>query len=182
MPQTVIQKTGQPVAVAGQLSDSMDTIDVVSRFSQEASAAIQFGCAVQSGTVRSGVKNMATSNDNIEGVSVFGYNHVPGSSGDIDTTNKGLKPNAGLKILRKGRIWVLIDPSITLITPYADRPFARYSANGGNTVLGAFSNVSDGGHNTDLSRIGVFTSGLFTAADGTSLIAECEFDFTNRNS
>ena len=52
--QTTINKAGQPVAVAGQLSDNGEAVDVVSRFNEEASAEIAFGVAVKPGSSRRG--------------------------------------------------------------------------------------------------------------------------------
>jgi hypothetical protein len=63
-----------------------------------------------------------------------------------ETSDIIFKQGASMSILTKGRIYVTMDASITVVQ--GDPVYVRYSANGGNTQLGAFSNASDGGHNT----------------------------------
>ncbi len=182
--QTTVNPAGQPVAVAGQLSDNQEGVDIVSRFNAEASANIAFGLAVAPvGTqIRDGVINMAGSGDVVEGVNVWGFNHMPGSNGDLDQTSTppGLRPKAGLQVIQRGRVWVVVDAGVTSIVPNIDRAFVRYSANGGNTVVGAFSNATDSGHNTDITKQAIFRSGIFLSADGVTKIAELDVDFVNK--
>lgn len=181
MSQTSVSSTGQAVGVAGQLFDNAEVVDVVSGFSEEASAQIPFGVGLKQGAADQGVLNMAGSTDVVAGISVFGYNHMPanaaGTIGDLGTT--GLLPKAGLQVLRKGRILALLDAGVASVA-VGDRAYVRYSANGGNTVLGAWSNATDAGHNTDMTKVGVFVSSMSTAADGTSKLAVLEVDFTNK--
>ena len=96
---------------------------------------------------------------------------------ETDSTGAGVVPAGRLNVLRKGRVWVVIDQSITTITPFSDRPYVRIATSGANTTLGAFSNVSDTSTSQDISKQAIFTSAVVTAADGTK-IAELEVDFT----
>jgi len=174
MSQTSINKAGQPVAVAGQLSDNGEAVDIVSRFN-DAATEIPFGTGVKASTSKHGVIQASASTDVTEGIVVWSRNHQPGTNGDLGTT--GLKQNAGLQILRKGRIWAQIDAGVVTITPYTDRGYNRCVSNGGNTVLGRWSNASDSTNSIDNTKQTQFVSGLQLAADGTK-IAELEVDFT----
>lgn len=183
MSQTVVQPTGQPIAVAGQLSDNQEAPNIVSRFNEEASAALQFGIGVKPGTARDGVKLPSATSSVIEGINLFGFNHLPGASGDLDqsSTPPGVKSKGSLKILQGGRAYVLLDASgISSIAPNVDRGYCRATTNGGNTVIGAWNNADDSGHMVDCTKQSIFRSGLFTSADGVSKIAELEVDFVNK--
>jgi hypothetical protein len=182
MPQTTINKAGQPVAVAGQLSDNMEGVDVMSRFSAESSNQIPFGTGVKAATSLRGVLQPTASTDRIEGVVKWGANHFPanaaGTIGDLGTT--GLLPKSGFGVLRRGRIYAYLDPGLSSITPYTDRGWCRCTVNGGNNVIGAWSNAQDGTNNIDCTTGTQFVGPLFTSADGTTKIAELECDFTNK--
>lgn len=175
--QTVINPEGQPAAIAGMIADSNDITDVVSRFSEEASAEIPFGYGVVQGTATQGVKLPSGSGDIPVGVNVFGYNHMPGTIGDLGTT--GLKPKAGLQVLRQGRIWVQLDQDVTTIAPNTDRTYLRYSANSPNLSPGRWAKAADSGHTIDLTKVGVFVSGAVAFADGTKG-AVASFNFVNK--
>jgi hypothetical protein len=183
MSQTSINAAGQPQGVAGQLADNAEVVDVVSFFSEESSAEIPFGVGVVAGSDEQGCLLPSGSGDVCVGVSVFGLSHLPansaGTSGDLGSS--GLLPNAGLQVLRKGRILAYLDKSVTSITPYSDRPFLRYTADGTtNPQVGAWGKETDSGKNTDMSKCAVFVSGMFTSADGTTKCAVMEVDFTNK--
>jgi hypothetical protein len=168
-----IQKYGQSVGVAGQISDNGEGYDIVSRFNLGA-IDIPFGVGVAANTTkRNACQALATSGDTFMGVNVWGMNHTLDIVGG-DLEAGGLKQYAGLQVMQAGRIYVVIDPSITTIVANVDRAFVRYSTNGGNTVIGAFSNVSDAGHNLDITKLAIFRSGIFTAADGSTKIAELQ--------
>lgn len=175
--QTVINKAGNPVAVAGQLSDNGEGVDIVSRFSEESSAELAFGTAIKPGTALRSVKKLTAITETVEGFSVWGFNHSPGSSGDLGTT--GLKPKAGLQVIRKGRLYVVVDPSVTSITPYIDRAHIRAVANGGDNVIGAVNKAADGITTIDSTKQVQFVGALMLAADGVTKIAEVEVNFTN---
>lgn len=179
--QTSVNKAGQPIAVAGQISDNNDVTDIVSRFSQEtsASAVIGFGLGVKPGAARDGVRILTASTEIVTGLTVLSFNHSPGATGDLDQTLGGLKPNSGLQLMKGGRMYAQIDAGVTSIAPNVDRAYVRCVSNGGNTVIGALSNASDSTNSIDCRGQILFTSNIFTAPDGTK-IAEVEVDFTNK--
>lgn len=187
MSQTSISSTGQAVGVAGQVFDNAEVQDLVSLFNT-GTASIPFGCGVvvdTSDASGQGCKLPSGSGDSVAGVSAYGANHQRSSStdgsgnpeGDLDGT--GLKQYAGLSVMRKGRILVLLDSGVTSISPFVDRGYLRYSANGSNTQPGAWAKAADSGHTIDMTAQSVFVSPLFTAADGSSKVAVLEVDFTN---
>jgi hypothetical protein len=184
--QTSINKAGQPVGFPGQLSDSMEGVDVVSRFNQEAAAQMPFGIGVKPGTVRDGVKLPAAQADVIEGIVKWGANHMPanaaGTIGDLGAT--GLLPKAGLEVVRRGRMYVVVDPGIAAgagaITPYVDRGYCRAVVNGGNNVVGAWTNAADGVNTIDCTKQVQFVSDVRLAADGVTKMAEVEVSFNNK--
>lgn len=61
-----------------------------------------------------------------------------------ETTDLLFKQGSALSLLTKGRIYVFSEADVV----QGDAVYVRYSANGGNTELGGWSNASDGGHNT----------------------------------
>ena len=175
--QTSINKAGQPAAFAGMLSDNSDN-DVVSRFSAETVTEIPFGAGVQFHTVARSCKLLA-SGGVLMGVSVWGANHMPGTGGDLGTT--GLKPKAGLQVLRRGRIWALVDKATTSIAAGTDRGYCRYTADGvTNPDVGAWAKADDSGKTLDATKQTQFFSGLFTAADGVTKIAELDVNFNSK--
>lgn len=181
MSQTAVNPAGQPAAVAGQITDNQEGMDIVSRFNAETALNIDFGLGVAPGTERNAVKVMA--NGECEGISVQDFRHSPGVSGDVDQTSAlpGLKPKAGMQILRRGRIWLRLDKSVTSVTPYVSRGYCRYTADGTtNPLVGAWAIADDTGKTKDCTKQVQFVSGIFTAADGTSHIAEADVDFTNK--
>lgn len=181
--QTSINKAGQPVGFPGQLSDSMEGVDVLSRFNQEAAAQMPFGIGVKPGTVRDAVKLPAAQADVIEGIVKWGANHMPanatGTIGDLGAT--GLLPKAGLEVVRRGRMYVIVDPGLAVgaITPYVDRGYCRAVVNGGNNVVGAWTNAADGADTIDCTKQVQFVSSVFLAADGVTKMAEVDVDFVN---
>lgn len=180
MSQTSINPAGQPIAVAGQIADNSKVRDVLSRFNGEASSCIGFGLAVKPGTNDHEVKLPSASSSVIEGVVKWGANHTPGASGDLDqtATPPGLKPHAGLELLRRGRIWAQIDADTAIAAPGVTRAYCRFETDGAsNTLVGTFRHTDDS-HVIDTRKQAIFMSGVRVAADG-SKIAELEVDFTN---
>ena len=176
MSQTVISASGQAIGVAGQIFDNAEVQDTISGFSEEVSAEIAFGTGVVHGTNDQGVLIPTLITDKTMGVVVWGMNHQVGANGDLGTT--GLKPKAGLQVMRKGRVLVQLDVGVVSVTPYTDRAFLRFAASGGNTVLGRWGKSTDAG-NIDLTAAAVFVSSIQTFPDGTKG-AVLEVDFTNK--
>ena len=179
-PQTSINPAGQPIALAGQLAETREACDIVSRFSEESSTCIGFGLGVKPGTGEQGVKLPSATSDKVVGLVKHGFNHTPGVTGDLNqtATPPGLKPKSGLELVRRGCVWAQIDVGISAITPNVDRGYVRAAANGGNTLVGALSNADDSGKMVDCRGQILFVSGVKYAADG-SKIAKVEVDFLN---
>ncbi len=179
MSQTSVSLAGQSIAVAGQISDNSPLDGIVSRFSQEtsASAVIPFGTAVKPGAARDGVRILTAIAEKVEGLVVWSANHQPGSNGDLDQTLGGLKPNASIQLMRQGRMYAVIDPSVSSITPYTDRGFVRAIANGGDSVIGALRTNADGSDTIDCTEQIQFVSGIFLSADGVTKLAEVDVNF-----
>jgi hypothetical protein len=178
MSQTSINPAGQPVGIAGMDYDSGEGKDVVSFF-VEGSTSIPFGCAVQQGSTEKSGKVLDGSGNTVIGINVWGYNHMPGTDGDLDTT--GLKTNSSGQLGRRGRFLVPIADGITIAVN--DRAFASFETFGANTVPGLWSNAQSAGHFIDLTKVGVFRSGNFTvpnATGGSTVVAVLEVDFTNK--
>lgn len=182
MSQTSVSLAGQAIAVAGQLSDSNPNDGVVSRFSQETSpsAVILFGVAVKPGSKRDGIRILTAISETVEGLTVQGFNHLPGATGDLDQTLGGLKPNAGLGVMRQGRMYAVVDPLLSSVTPFVDRGFVRALVNGGNNIVGALTNAADGSNTIDATKQIQFVSQIFLSADGVTKIAEVAVDFVNK--
>ena len=180
--QTSINKAGQPIGVAGQLSSMQEGSDIASRFQGEATAVMPFGIGVKPGSTFRKVLLPTAQNSVIEGIVLHSMAHVPGVTGDLDQVSGGLKPNAGLDLLRRGRCYVVVDASVQSITPFTDRGFCRIAANvgTGDLVIGAWRTAADGADCVDCTTKVQFISPLFTAADGTTKIAEVQVDFVNK--
>ena len=179
--QTSIAQAGQPQAVAGQVSQAMEGMDIVSRFNAETVTCLAFGTGVKNGTNDHECKILTANSETVQGVVKWGKNHTPGATGDVDqtATPPGLKPNAGIELMRKGRIWVAVDTGVTSIAANVDRAYCRCASNGSNTKIGYWSNASDTTYSIDCTKMAVFVSGLRYSADGLK-IAELEVDFTNK--
>ena len=117
MPQTSVNPAGQPQAVAGQVSQAMEGMDIVSRFNAETVTCLAFGTGVKNGTNDHECKILTANSETVQGVVKWGNNHTPGATGDVDqtATPPGLKPAAGFGLVRKGRVWVAVDAGVTSI-------------------------------------------------------------------
>jgi hypothetical protein len=179
MSQTSINPAGQPYAIAGLDADSGEGKDVVSWFN-EGTTEVAFGCGVVQGTAEKGGKAVSGSSDVCIGVNTFGYNHMPGTGGDLGST--GLVQYAGGQAMRRGRIWVPIAVGATIAVN--DRAYLLFESDAGsNTMPGVWSNANTGSHYIDLTKVGVFRSTgqtAPTATGGGATIAILEVDFTNK--
>ena len=88
-------------------------------------------------------------------------------SGDTNGTPGPAKGEA-VTLARKGLMWVEVEATVA----QGDRAYVRYAANGGNTMIGVFSNTSGTGL-IDMTNQGVFIEG--GASGGVALL---EFDLT----
>lgn len=174
---TSVPAAGQTAAFGGLIADNGDN-DIVSGFNED-TGQIAFGTGVaQSSSDTKGVKNMSSS-ATLKGIAVFSYMHAPGTFGDLGTS--GINPGEDVRVMRRGRCWVELDPGVSSINPFVDRGYCRYSSDGTNTQIGAWTNSSsESSTNTlDCTRQVVFVSGIIVAPDGSN-IAQVECDFTNR--
>lgn len=170
------------IAYAGLIADAAWVLDAKTLISAESSAQIPFGVAVAfkpSPTYDTDATMPANSTDKLAGILIAqpGYartftepepDGTSGTSGELGAT--GVLPGAVLAVLRKGRIWVKVEDGCAV----GDRPFVRYSANGGNTQLGAFRSTDDSGHAIDARKLGQYLTSC--SAGG---FAQLEVDFTN---
>lgn len=168
--QTTILPYGQPVAFAGQCTHKEDSTTAVSK---EASVNIQFGLGVKPGTKVKEMLLPTASSSVLLGILLQNQVYAPGTFGEVDqtSTTKGVIPNTLGEVLKHGRAWVIVDAD-TSITPNVTRAYWRFETDGGsNTLVGTFRH-SDDGHVVDVRKQVLFTSGIFTAADGATKIAE----------
>lgn len=187
MSQTTVSAGGQSIGIAGQLADTGEGQDIVSGFNKETTAQIPFGFGlrVQPGSngdaflLPTGFSTVA---GDVAGLSVFSFNHARAGVADSggafagDMGGSGLLPNAGLQVLRKGRAYVPVQANVLA----GDRAFCVGIATGSLTAgLWAGSGYGASYH-IDCTRQGVFRSGTYTAADGTTKVAILEVDFTNK--
>lgn len=175
--QTSIPRSGQSRAIAGLIADASDN-QIVSAFNAEAAAVIAFGLGVVNPGNEREAKLPAGGGDIFMGVNVFDFEHQPDTGGFdlVSGASGGIKPKGALKVLREGRIWVVCDPNIGAVTPYADRAHLRHTVNGPANKVGAFVNAADGGNTIDLTKLIVFVSPVITAADGVTKIAMVEIE------
>lgn len=187
MSQTTVSAGGMAIGVAGQLADS-GPHDVLSGFN-DASAQMPFGFGVRASSEERGYI-LATGFSNVvavDGVNLFGHNHIKIGAADAvgayagDLGASGLLENASLQVLRKGRVMVPVEAAVTR----GQRPWCRGVATG-NVSAGIWRGADlnnaplSASYHVDCSRQGVFTTASFTAADGTTLVAVLDCDFTNR--
>lgn len=197
MSQTTVSAAGQAIGIAGQLADTGEGQDIVSGFNMESTSQMPFGFGirVQPGSNGDGFL-IATGFTNgvgcdVAGVNVFSFSHnragVADSSGNYsgDMGASGLLPKAGLQVLRKGRVLVPVEIAVVA----GDRPWCRGIATGTSSSAAMVGIWSGTGYNSgsngssylvDCTRMGVFRSGTYTAADGTTKVAILEVDFTSR--
>jgi hypothetical protein len=192
MSQTSVLAGGQPIGVAGQLADN-GPFDIVSGFN-EATTQLPFGFGVRQGTSRdmyilpTGTSGGAVP---VVGLVSHDFDHSPAGvvdsagnySGDLGAS--GLLQYAKFGVARKGRFLVPVEASPSV----NDRAWCRSVATGGgvSSMRGIWRGSPQGtpplsgSYHVDCSNNGVFRSTAFTAADGTTLVAVMEVDFTSKN-
>lgn len=184
MSQTSVTAGGMAVGIPGQKYDTGPE-DVVSGFSQEASAQIPFGYGlVQSPNVADGyfLPTGVSGAMEIVGLSVFSLAHMKAGAVDAagvyagDLGASGLLPKAPLQVARQGRYLVPVEANVRV----NDRAYCRVTATGAFTP-GSWAGTNYGGsYVRDCTQQGVFRSGTFTAVDGVTKVAVLEVDFTNK--
>jgi len=193
MSQTTVSAGGQPIGFAGMVADS-GIHDIVSGFSQEATNPIPFGVGLRAGTSPDGYL-MPTGFSivlPIEGVSVFSFDHNrvgtvdPNGNFSGDMGASGIVPKGNLQVMRKGRILVPVEGTVRRGDPAFCRGIATGASSNGN--IGIWSGTGYGAmslgvpaspsYHVDCTKAAQFRSGSFTAADGSTLVAVLEVDFT----
>lgn len=182
--QTTVSAGGQPIGVAGQIADSSDVRDIVSGFSQEASNQIPFGFGVMKGPTPDGyvLPSGASGTMEVVGLSVFSLYHGYAGAAASDGSNSGdmgasgLLPLASLEIGRKGRYLVPVETAVR----NGDRPYCRVVSTGALSNGAWVGSNLGGSYVRDCTAQGIFRSNTYTAADGTTLVAVLEVDFTGK--
>ena len=186
MSQTTISAGGQARGDVGELADSMPAV-VDSGFNEDA-VEMPFGVGVRLGTSEryyrlptgfSGVNP-------IQGVLLRRANYqqritLPNGQTIGDFGGSGLLQNAPLNLLRKGRVIVPVESTVTLGHGGWCRGIATGSASQGTWLGAARGGAGPLGasYHVDASKQTVFRSASFTAADGSTTVAVLEVDFTN---
>lgn len=187
MSQTTVNAGGMSIGVPGQIVDS-GPHDIVSGFN-DASAQMPFGYGLRDSTAAklyllptgfSGVHP-------IVGINVHSLDHVKAGAADAagnfagDLGASGLLENAQLQVGRKGRYLVPVEAAPTV----GDGAWCRGVPTGSLTA-GSWRGAARGAagplgasYHVDCSKQAVFRSGSFTAADGSTLVAILEVDFSN---
>jgi hypothetical protein len=130
-------------AFAGMLGDSKPA-DILSR-ALGGSVNVGFGLMLEYGatptTEAAPLADGATLGD-LVGVTVHRHTQDRASL----TGTHGITPNSTMDLLRKGRVWVVVEEAVTP----GDAVFVRHTA-AGLEVKGAFRNDADGGDAVDIS-------------------------------
>lgn len=185
MSQTSVLAGGAAIGVAGQLIDSMEGRDVVSGFNKD-TQQIPFGYGVMKFGDVDGrgyqLPTGASGTMEVTGVNAFSYYHNRAGSADPngnfsgDMGSSGLLPNASLQILRRGRVLVPVESTVQP----GDRAFCRVVATGALSQGSWIGTNLGGSYVRDCRAQGIFRSGTYTAADGTTKVAVLEADFTSQ--
>jgi hypothetical protein len=134
-----------PIGFAGQLADTLDN-DVLSYVSAEVSLEMPFGIMVAKGTGDfDGILPVSSGSVPV-GVLVHAHVYDNGPNGELGTL--GLKPKTALNILRRGRIYVLVEEAVVAL----DRAYIRYAAGSGGSQLGTFRKSADSATALDVTK------------------------------
>ena len=182
MSQTSVTAAGMAIGVAGQIADSMEGRDVVSGFSQEATAQIPFGYGLMKGVTPDGyvLPTGASGTMEVVGLSVFSTSHSRAGNPDPnglysgDMGASGLLPKSSMQVGRRGRFLVPVESNVV----NGDRAYCRTVATGALTQGSWVGTNLGGSYVRDCRAQGIFRSNTYTAADGTTKVAVLECDFT----
>jgi hypothetical protein len=187
MSQTSFSAGGAAPGFAGQLADDSEA-EIVSGVNQDATQ-MPFGFGVRQGSSGGSDRfySLATgfsTTFEVSGLVVHSYDHAQAGAatsdgvfgGDLGAS--GLLQNAAFEVLREGRVFAPVEQAVR----NGDRAWCRGIGTGALTP-GIWNGTNLGGsYHVDCTRQAVFRSASVTAADGTTLIAVLEVDFTNRAS
>lgn len=149
MSQTSYTKVPNP-SFQGMLADSAGAPDdILSRaFQKGAGAAAEFGVAMVEGTNEGSQCALPSVTGGVfVGIAVHRF-IAPGTAGtNALTGQQGIEDTQTVDCLSRGRIWVPVEEAVSP----GDAVYFRYSANGGNTVLGYWRKSNDAGHTDQLT-------------------------------
>lgn len=185
MSQTTINAGGQAIGDAGDPADSHPN-EFTSGFNEE-NVQMPFGYGVRYGSARDFYK-LASGFSGVlpvQGVLVRRANYqqsitLPNGQTVGDQGGSGLVQYAPLNVLRRGRVLVPVESTVTL----GQRAWCRGVATGALS-RGSWIGAADGSaplgasYHVDCSKQAVFVSGSFTAADGSTTVAILECNFVN---
>lgn len=166
--------TAMAVAYAGELVDQISVVATDSYIQSEASAVVAFGTMLKQGTADFTALNPTTTADKFIGVvrKSDAYN----IDNELDQVAGGLKPKTVLGILKRGKVWVLVDEAVTPASPVRVRTDTNAGAVAAANGPGTFRTTASAGHTTDISKFARF----LTTTTGAGLV-QLEFDVTMRN-
>lgn len=191
MSQTTVLAGGQPIGVAGQLADTSTVQDIVSGFNGEASSQIPFGYGVRVDPSSTGDRWLLATGysgsapgvlPDVAGAVIYTLTHSRAGNADPngffsgDMGGSGLLAKSSMEILRRGRILVPVEAAVLP----GDRPYCRGIPTGSLTAgIWAGSGYGQSYH-IDCTKMGVFRSASYTAADGVTKVAVLDVDFTSK--
>lgn len=138
----------------GVLYDGASADDVMSFINVDSTWNMPFGVGVvRHSTDEQGAKMPASTSDEFLGAVILDHTHDPGpngtlvQSGTVGTSpGPGLTNGAALGVLRKGRMWVLVETDGAGVV-VGSQAYMRCTQNGaGKLQLGAFRGDSDSGN------------------------------------
>lgn len=157
----------QASALVGQIADSQMVKDIESKIN--AAAEVKFGCVVTRGAspdeiVHPDAAGEITDEKLVRGIVVAAHECESKSDGAAP----GYVAKSVVPVMRKGRIWVLAEDTITEGTSTVN---CRLAANGSNTQLGALRGASDTSFTAVLPK-----SKWKTSTTGNGQLAVLEID------
>lgn len=164
MPQTTYL-AAHPVGLAGALVDASEN-DVISRILSDATS-IPFGVGLKEGTT--GGTNCAVpaaAGARIIGVALRTDNYENRSL----TTTLAIAQKDVVSVLRRGRVWVLVEQDVVV----GDDVFVRHTARLTNTQLGGFRTDADTASSVDYAA--VLANARFVSAASAGGLAQLEID------
>lgn len=134
----------QAEAFAGMIGENAVVVNKRTAISEETANSIRFGTMVAQGVAEDGALNIATNADVLKGVAIAGAPFAI----DEELDAVGLRPKVAFEVLTRGPIRVVAEAAMNV----GNAVHVRATANGGNTILGAFRATKDAAHTIDISH------------------------------
>jgi hypothetical protein len=135
MAQTVYMR-GYEAAFPGQLGETSDSY--VRSLTNTDTTNLAAGIFVAQPAVEGTAKNLAAVGDVVAGVTLNVFAREPGVMSALSGSECWVV-GASMAVLDEGAVWVLSEEALAVNDPV----YARHTANGGNTVIGAIRNDID---------------------------------------